>query len=177
MYDIVRNGGHNQDRKQRTALMHAIQGGHGEIAQALLDAARATGKACRLSAMAESLSGGDCRGLSPLHLACDKELPAVVKALLVAGAGVEARDAHGATALLHACRKVTLGRGLISASMLVDLGGGAGRGGGGRANEGATKSGEPFRVIIALLGYEPAQGWKVGRSRDSNGVQRDGNEW
>lgn len=88
--------------------MHALRGGHGEIAQALLDAARATGDARLLSETAESSTGGDCLGLSPLHLACDKMLPAVVKALLMAGAGVETRDVGGATPLLHACQKVRL---------------------------------------------------------------------
>lgn len=123
--------------------MHAIQGGHGVTAQALLDAARATGEACRLSVMAESSAGGGCLGLSPLHLACDKELPAVVKALLVAGAGVETRDADGATPLLHACRKVTLGEGFVSASMLVGWGGI-------RATEGVARGGK--RSVLLYSG-------------------------
>ncbi|CAN0122810.1 unnamed protein product [Discosporangium mesarthrocarpum] len=45
-------------------------------------------------------------GLQPLHVACARDMGLLVKALLAAGAGIEAQDEEGATPLLHACREV-----------------------------------------------------------------------
>ncbi|CAM9307410.1 unnamed protein product, partial [Scytosiphon promiscuus] len=95
-----------QDSDSRTPLLHAIRSGHERTAMALLDAARSNG--CVKQLVEASETGVGVRkpwGPSPLHMACDKGLHEVTRAILIAGATVDCRDAEGATALLHACRK------------------------------------------------------------------------
>lgn len=77
---------------------------------ALLDAARSTACINQLVEVPESGTGvPKAWSSSPLHMACDKGLHEVTKAMLSAGAKADSRDADGATALLHACRKVREG--------------------------------------------------------------------
>lgn len=96
----------SQDSDGRTALMHAIYGGHERTANVLLLAAEATGRGRCLSETGEQSTKEGHPGLKPLQLACDKDLHVVVEALLSAGIDVDARDPSGATTLTRTCRKV-----------------------------------------------------------------------
>lgn len=74
---------------------------------ALLDGARSVGCVSQLvGACSPETGGATSSGSAPLHAACDKGLRHVVGALVAAGANVEEKDVTGASALLHACRKV-----------------------------------------------------------------------
>lgn len=87
--------------------MLALYGGHEQIARALLFAAQRAevnqivGKD-HLTTGALDGQGGN----TPLHIACAKGLVDFVKAVVKAGAELEARDAAGSTPLLNACRDV-----------------------------------------------------------------------
>ncbi|CAM9103439.1 unnamed protein product [Ectocarpus fasciculatus] len=95
-----------EDWSSQTPLLHAILGGHEQTAMALLDGARSVGCVSQLvGACSPETGGATSPGLPPLHAACDKGLPDVVRALFAAGAKVEENDVAGASALLHACRK------------------------------------------------------------------------
>lgn len=77
---------------------------------ALLDGARSVGCVSQLVGVCSPETGGaTSSGLAPLHAACDKGLQDVVRALVAAGAKVDEKDVAGASALLHACRKVGMG--------------------------------------------------------------------
>lgn len=95
-----------QDTGVSAPLMHAIHGGHESTCLALLDASRYSGRARRLSDPDSSRMNEGHPRATPLHLASEKGLHRLVKALLAAGARIEARNENGATPLLHACRKV-----------------------------------------------------------------------
>jgi ankyrin repeat protein len=75
-----------RDGEGMTALHHAVQGGHSELAELLLD-------------RGSDISAVDAWSQTPLHIAAYEGNPALVALLLARGADVTARDMRGRTPL------------------------------------------------------------------------------
>lgn len=78
-----------QDRDQRTPLMHAVIDRRQELVDLLLE-------------LGASPNAQDRAGCGPLHFAVDGYAVDIVNALLVRGATVDLEDAHGNTPLNNA---------------------------------------------------------------------------